>query len=175
VRLRDLPCVELGRMIKRILICLCLLSATVFGGPVGRPVGMGVDYVHVHFVCQTTLQEPGQTLSIYDDGGNGGLGDPWFTVRYEEGLKEFDMWMPPQTVTVSDSTYGWFPITLDSSSVYWELQANRFNVQAIPLGDTVNPSSGFAFTAWCEGFGFGLAIFGVGWIIRMTKRIPSDF
>jgi len=29
--------------------------------------------------------------------------------------------------------------------------------------------------AWAEGFGFGLALFGFGWVYRLTKKIPSNW
>lgn len=31
------------------------------------------------------------------------------------------------------------------------------------------------FAAWAEGFGFGLVVFGFGWILRLTKKIPADY
>ena len=99
-----------------------------------------------------TLAEAGGS-AVMVDGTNGG---GWFLVSSGVHHATGAAWSADLAV-VDGSTYYLGPWA-DGSGYTWVQQDD--GAQSM-----LNP--------WSEGFGFGLLIFGFGWILRMTKQIPS--
>jgi len=136
--------------------------------------------------CLGQLPPDKSTALVYWNCGHTGIrvwdgdGNPILTHWYPNG---------PNGDTEGGPTCGWFYVAAggisyadcDSQDVATASVAGGRTYSMTIYGGYVNPpalrqlSAGDpdVLSAWSAGFGFGLTVFGFGWILRLTRRIPE--